>query len=159
MISKFYFSRTLGVIVLTTFAVGASLSGVGLKPALAARKSKAKPTEANAAANPSPTGQGVLMGMAIDKITKNPLSGVKMIFRNDANKYEVTTNDQGEYNIPHVVAGSYFVEVTKPGYKRLANKGLLVKADKTLKVNARLVSESVQAAPPAANNAAAAGKS
>ncbi len=59
-----------------------------------------------------PTGNGeILSGRVIDA-SSNPIEGVQI----DAGGYSATTNARGIYAIPHIPAGTYEVQATKPNY-------------------------------------------
>jgi len=92
-------------------------------------------------------GAGVFIGTVIDASTREPLADVVVTVTSPALQGEQTvlTDGAGVYRVPDLPPGVYAVHLDRELFKPYAREGITLRADTTLRVNAELLPETVQA--------------
>ena len=73
-------------------------------------------------------GNGSVRGQVIDSESAAPLEGVKVTIVSAAGEEERTTDAEGAFEFPAVLAGSYSVKFVKQGYRASTMTSFAVKA-------------------------------
>ncbi len=91
---------------------------------------------------------GRITGRVSEKDTGLPIGGVTIIVQGPQGEDATLTDDRGEYRFSSLPSGSYFIRfyASPTAPPRLSSLGVVVQADKMVRVNARIAG-TVQAAP------------
>ncbi|HEY2903665.1 MAG TPA: carboxypeptidase regulatory-like domain-containing protein, partial [Polyangia bacterium] len=92
-------------------------------------------------------GEGTLTGTVIDAATKAPVADVVVTATspNLQGEQVVVTDSSGFYRIPTLPPGAYTLRFDKEAYKPLARDGISLRSDTTIRLNAELLPEALQA--------------
>src|SRR4051812_12232070 len=92
-------------------------------------------------------GAGVLTGVVIDTSSKKPLADVVVTATSPALQGEevMVTDDAGFYRIPNLPSGVYTLRLEKEAFKPFSRGPIELRADATLRVNAELLPDALQA--------------
>lgn len=92
-------------------------------------------------------GQGTLTGTVVDAATKAPVADVVVTATSPNLQGEqiVVTDSSGFYRVPALPPGAYTLRFEKESYKPYAREGIDLRADTTLRLNAELLPEALQA--------------
>lgn len=90
---------------------------------------------------------GRIQGKVVDAVSTKPLADVVITATSPALQGEqtVVTDQAGEFEIPTLPPGTYLLHLEKEGYRPLNQPDLVVRLDKTVRVNLPIVPESVKA--------------
>ncbi len=91
-------------------------------------------------------GSSVITGVVTDAATGNPISDVVITASSPALQGEevLVTDSSGSYRFPQLPAGTYTLRLEKEAYKAYARTDVLLRLDRTVRVNIQLQPESVQ---------------
>ncbi len=102
-----------------------------------------------AASSPAYAQQGaaVLTGTITDTATKRPIADCVVTATSPALQGEqtVVTDKSGSYRIPNLPPGPYTLRLEGDGYKPYSRGGITLRVDSTIRVNAELLPEGIQA--------------
>ncbi|HEX3695425.1 MAG TPA: TonB-dependent receptor [Polyangia bacterium] len=92
-------------------------------------------------------GEGTLTGTVTDAATKAPVADVVVTATspNLQGEQVVVTDSSGFYRIPTLPPGAYTLRFDKEAYKPLARDGISLRSDTTIRLNAELLPEALQA--------------
>ena len=92
-------------------------------------------------------GAAVLTGTVVDAATKKPLADVVVTVTSPALQGEqaVVTDSAGVYRIPSLPPGSYTLRLDREAYKPYSRADIALRADTTIRVNADLLPQALQA--------------
>jgi hypothetical protein len=94
-------------------------------------------------------GNGVLTGNVIDSATKGPIADVVVTATspNLQGEQVAVTDGTGLYRIPQLPPGTYSLRLEREGYKPFLRGDITLRVDQTLRFNAELLPEAIQAEP------------
>ncbi|MBG9376846.1 carboxypeptidase regulatory-like domain-containing protein [Panacibacter sp. DH6] len=84
----------------------------------------------------------IFTGTVVDAVTKKPVTDVMVIARGieSGDEQKFTTDQNGQYKIPTLPAGTYIIRFEKHSYKACEKKNLSVKKNTTgIKINIELM--------------------
>lgn len=99
---------------------------------------------------------GTLIGTTSDALTHEPLAGVRMTARkvDGGAATTVVTDSSGNYRIADLAPGTYSVQWDKPGYLDFVRPDVQVRPNRTLRINAVLLSAAPSDESPRADRRA-----
>jgi hypothetical protein len=94
-------------------------------------------------------GNGVLTGNILDAATKGPLADVVVTATSPSLQGEQVsiTDATGLYRVPQLPPGTYSLRLEKEGYKPFVRTDIPLRVDQTLRFNAEILPEALQAEP------------
>lgn len=92
-------------------------------------------------------GEGALTGTVVDAATKAPVSDVVVTATSPNLQGEqiVVTDSSGFYRIPNLPPGAYTLRFEKEAYKPYSREGIELRSETTIRLNAELLPEALQA--------------
>jgi len=90
-------------------------------------------------------GSGTIEGTVVDAATKKPLPDAAVTATSPSLQGEqtVVTDAQGNYGIPGLPPGVYTLRIEADGYRAYERGGIALQLDRTIRVNAELLPESI----------------
>ena len=138
-------SRIGGAAITAMMSFCLSVFGQNPSTKVCTRDSDKLPIKIKRESATSQDGQAVLSGTVIDP-QGAAVPGAKLTLTNDAGKEKQVTEatDEGKFQFPSLVAGSYTLRVEMPGFQTAIVEHIKVESNESLQVNATLEFKSEQ---------------